>query len=349
MSVMRFGTFHLIGSPNMAPAAERFGETLEQIALADDLGFDAVWVAEHHFSNYGYSANPLLLIARASATAPRVRFGQAVLVTPFWHPIRLAEDIAITDLLTGGRLDIGLGRGYQPFEFRGLGVDQEQSRPQFEEQFELMRLAWTADDFTFDGKYASVPTPVTVLPRPLQQPHPPIWIAVQSETSLDWAADHGCDIILSGASTAWEQLPAWIERFKQRRQPAPDDPQRPPRIGMLRHVFVSETEAEARDALWQSRWQRGVAERLRLGQERITAGRNSLEGFVHSMPEDTWWDRIVYGTPEWCVSQMRRQSEIGVTDALAWFDIGGVPAEAVQRSMRLFAHEVIPALTPARA
>src|SRR5438552_2769699 len=117
MSVMRFGTFHLIGSPNMAPAAERFGETLDQIALADD--------------------------------------------------------------------------------------------------------------FTFDGKYASVPTPVTVLPRPLQQPHPPIWIAVQSETSLDWAADHGCDIILSGASTAWGQLPAWIERFKQRRQPAPDDPGRP--------------------------------------------------------------------------------------------------------------------------
>ncbi|SRR5216683_758101 len=89
---MRFGTFHLIGSPNMAPAAQRFGETLDHIALADELGFDSVWVAEHHFSNYGYSANPLLLIARACASAPRVRFGQAVLVTPFWHPLRLAEE-----------------------------------------------------------------------------------------------------------------------------------------------------------------------------------------------------------------------------------------------------------------
>src|SRR5919201_189975 len=148
-SVMRFGTFHLIGSPGMAPAAERFGETLDHIALADQLGFDAVWVAEHHFSNYGYSANPLLLIARASATAPRVRFGQAVLVTPFWHPLRLAEDIAIADLLTGGRLEIGLGRGYQPLEFQGFSVDQASSRAIFEEQVELMRLAWTADDFTF--------------------------------------------------------------------------------------------------------------------------------------------------------------------------------------------------------
>jgi alkanesulfonate monooxygenase SsuD/methylene tetrahydromethanopterin reductase-like flavin-dependent oxidoreductase (luciferase family) len=345
---MRFGTFHLIGSPNMAPPAQRFAETLDHIALADELGFDSVWVAEHHFSNYGYSANPLLLIARACASAPRVRFGQAVLVTPFWHPLRLAEDIAITDLLTKGRLEIGFGRGYQPFEFRGLHIDQNQSRALFEEQFEVMRLAWTADDFTFAGTHFPVTHPITVLPRPQQQPHPPIWMAAQSQTSLDWAAAHGLDVILSGAGTPWDELRRWIGRFLERRGAAPDDPQRPPRVGMLRHVFVAETEAEARDALWQSRWQRGVAERLRLGEEQIQAGRNSLEGFVHSMSEDTWWDRIIYGTPEWCIAQMRRQAESGVTDLLAWFDIGGLPAESVQRSMRLFASEVMPALAPAR-
>jgi alkanesulfonate monooxygenase SsuD/methylene tetrahydromethanopterin reductase-like flavin-dependent oxidoreductase (luciferase family) len=333
----------------MALAAQRFDETLAHIELADALGFHSVWVAEHHFSNYGYSTNPLLLIARASATAPHVRFGQAVLVTPFWQPLRLAEDIAITDLLTHGRLEIGLGRGYQPLEFRGLNVAYDQSRELFEEQFEVMRLAWTADDFTFAGKHFPVQTPITVLPRPFQQPHPPIWLAVQSETSLDWAAAHGCDIILSGASTAWDQLPGWINRFVSRRAPAPDAPTREPRVGMLRHVFVAETEAEARDALWQSRWQRGVAERLRLGQEQITAGQNSLDGFVHSMSEEDWWDRIVYGTPERCVEQMRRQAALGVTDVLAWFDIGGLPADAVQRSMRLFATEVIPALTPIAA
>lgn len=343
---MRFGTFHLIGSPTMAPAAQRFSETLAHIALADELGYDSVWVAEHHFSNYGYSANPLLLIARASAVAPRVRFGQAVLVTPFWDPLRLAEDIAITDLLTDGRLEIGLGRGYQPLEFRGLGVDQDRSRELFEEQFEVMRLAWTAEDFTSSGKHFPVTYPITVLPRPMQLPHPPIWMAVQSQTSLDWAADHGCDVILSGASTPWEELSDWIDRFAERRVPAPDNPSRAPRVGMLRHVFVAETEAEARDALWQSRWQRGVAERLRLGEEQIRAGRNSLDGFTHSMSEETWWDRIVYGTPEWCIAQMRRQAEAGVTDVLAWFDIGGLPAESVQRSMRLFATEVMPALAP---
>jgi alkanesulfonate monooxygenase SsuD/methylene tetrahydromethanopterin reductase-like flavin-dependent oxidoreductase (luciferase family) len=118
---------------------------------------------------------------------------------------------------------------------------------------------------------------------------------------------------------------------------------------MLRHVFVADTEAEARDALWQSRWQRGVAERLRLGEEQITAGRNSLDGFVHNQSEETWWDRIVYGTPERCIAQIRRQAALGVTDLLAWFDIGGLPAQSVQRSMRLFASEVMPALATAAA
>jgi len=341
---MRFGTFHLIGSPEMAPAKQRFDETLNHIELADALGFHTVWVAEHHFSNYGYSANPLLVIARAAASAPHVQFGQAVIVTPFWHPIRLAEDIAITDLLTGGRLEVGLGRGYQPLEFRGFDTPQEDSRAIFEEQFELLRAAWTKDDFTYHGQHFQVPTPVTVLPRPLQQPHPPIWLAVQSQTSLEWAAAQGCDVLLTGGGTDWPQLGQWVEQYLTARAATPGE--RPARVGVLRHVHVTETDAEARAALWQSRWQRAVANRLRNGQERLVAGRNDLTGHVDELSEEQWWDRVVYGTPERCVAQLRRQADQGVTDFLAWFDIGGIPAEEVQRSMTLFATKVIPALAP---
>jgi alkanesulfonate monooxygenase SsuD/methylene tetrahydromethanopterin reductase-like flavin-dependent oxidoreductase (luciferase family) len=301
-----------------------------------------VWVAEHHFSNYGYSANPLLLIARAAATARRVRFGQAVLVAPFWHPIRLAEDIAITDLLTDGRLEVGFGRGYQPIEFHGLDIPQAESRSIFEEQFEVMRLAWTKDDFTFSGQHFRVDKPITVLPRPLQQPHPPLWLAVQSETSLDWAAANGCNVLLTGGGSDWDQLDTWIARFKETSGHGNG-------IGVLRHVLVTEREADARAALWQSRWQRNVATRLRLGEERITAGRNDLSDYVDETSEDAWWDRVVYGTPERCVAQLRRQADQGVTDFLGWFDIGGIPAEQVQQSMRLFATEVLPALAPSIA
>ena len=116
---------------------------------------------------------------------------------------------------------------------------------------------------------------------------------------------------------------------------------------MMRHAYVTETEAEARAATWQSRWQRAVAEVLRLDQQRITAGRNDVDHYQSPVPEDEWWDRLVYGTPERCIAQLRRQAALGVTDAVLWFDIGGVSAEAVMRSMRLFAREVMPALAEA--
>ena len=338
-AAMRFGTFHLLGSPEMAPAEQRFDETIEQIVLAEELGFDSVWVAEHHFSNYGYSANPLLLIAKASAVTSRIRFSQAVLVTPFWHPLRLAEDIAITDLLTHGRLDVGLGRGYQPMEFRGFNVSLEDSRAMFQEQLELMRKAWTESDFTFDGRFYTLPEPITVLPKPRQQPHPPIWMAAQSDTSVEWALTHDCDLLVSGSSAGWPQVAKWAQRVAEVRRP-----ERPTRLAMMRHAYVSQTEDEARAAGWQSRWQRAVAETLRLDQQRITAGKNDVSTYRSSVAEDDWWDRLVYGTPERCIAQLRRQAALGVTEAVLWFDIGGVPSDAIMRSMRLFAREVMPAL-----
>src|SRR5215208_4572556 len=212
---MQFGTFHLIGSPELAPAERRFGETLEQIALADELGFDYAWIAEHHFSNYGYSVNPLLLIAKASAFARRLRFGQAVLVTPFWHPLRLAEDIALTDILTDGRLDVGLGRGYQKMETDAFELKLDESRAMFLEQLAIMKKAWTEDDFTYQGRFFTIPRPITVLPRPLQQPHPQVWVACQSEQTIDWTAEQGFYPIFSGSSGG-SQIFAWRERFTER-------------------------------------------------------------------------------------------------------------------------------------
>src|SRR5437868_5001995 len=106
----------------MASAVQRFDETIEQIVLAEQLGFDYAWLGEHHFSNYGYSTNPFLTIVKAAALTTRLRFSQGVMVTPLWHPVRLAEDVAIADILTHGRLDVGLGRGYAPLELEGFGA-----------------------------------------------------------------------------------------------------------------------------------------------------------------------------------------------------------------------------------
>jgi alkanesulfonate monooxygenase SsuD/methylene tetrahydromethanopterin reductase-like flavin-dependent oxidoreductase (luciferase family) len=342
---VRFGTFQLIGSPDVAPARRRFEETLEQIALADELGFGMAWIAEHHFSNYGYSTNPLLLTAKASAMAPRIGFGQAVLVTPFWQPLRLAEDIAMTDCLTGGRLELGLGRGYQRMEFRGLDLPMEESREIFVEQIELMKKAWTEDDFTFEGRYYQVSEPLTVLPRPLQQPHPPIWMAVQSVTSLDWAAAQGYGMLLSATLSSHQQLAEWCDRYRAIRAEAGH--QEAP-IAIQRFVYVTEREAEAREAVWQTRWQRRVADHLRLDDARLAAGRNEAFPTPDELSDEDWWDRLVYGRPERCIELLRRDAELGISDFMGWFDVGGIGAEQVRRSLQLFAREVVPALADAR-
>ncbi len=340
---MRIGTFHLVGAPNMDPAERRINDTIEQMVLADELGLDYVWVAEHHFSNYGYSTNPLLLIAKASALAKRIRFGQAIIVTPLWQPLRLAEDIAVTDILTGGRLDLGVGRGYQPMEFAGFDLNIDESRDVFNEQMELMTLAWSRDDFTFEGQHFRVPHPITVLPRPVQTPHPPIWMAAQSATSVDWAARQGYSLLLSGSTTSQDQIAEWVDRYRGAWQAA-GHADREPRISIQRFVHVTETEAEAREAVWQTRWQRRTADSLRQGISQIVAGQNHTVPPAEEPTEEAWWDRLVYGTPDRCIAEMHRTAAMGATDFIGWFDVGGLPIDDVRRSMRMFAREVMPAV-----
>ena len=342
---MRFGTFHLIGSPDVAPGERRVDETMRAIALADELGFDITWVAEHHFSNYGYAVNPLLLIAKASALAPRLNFGQAIIVTPFWHPMRLAEDIALTDILTDGRLELGIGRGYQPMEFRGLDIPMEDTRGMFEEQLEIMLKAWNEDDFTYQGRHYRVPEPTTVLPRPIQRPHPPIWVATQSTETLDWAARHGYGMLWSANSMPESVLEEWRDRYIAGRAASghPVQPDKAP-IAIQRFVYVTETEAEAREATWQTRWQRRLADHLRRDKAKIVAGRNEEQTSPDEVSDEEWWGRLAYGPPERCIERLRRDAELGVTDLIAWFDVGGLPFEKVERSMRLYAREVMPAL-----
>ena len=339
---MRFGTFHLIGAPEMQPGEQRIGETIEQMVLADEIGLDKAWVAEHHFSNYGYATNPLLLIARAAGVARRIRFGQAVIVTPFWHPLRLAEDIALTDILTDGRLDIGLGRGYQKMETDAFELKLEESRALFLEQLEIMKKAWTEDDFTHQGQFFTIPRPITMLPKPIQKPHPQIWIACQSEQTIDWTASQGYFPIFSGSSGG-AQIFAWRQRFMDRwRAAGHTNPN--PRIAVQRFVYVCDGEDEARAALRWPRWQRRLATHLRGATERIVAGRNEEHPAPTEPSDDELWDRVVYGPPERCIAQVRRDVEAGFTDFIGWFDVGGLPIETVKQSMRRFAAEVKPAL-----
>ncbi|MBI3965770.1 MAG: LLM class flavin-dependent oxidoreductase, partial [Chloroflexi bacterium] len=246
---MRFGTFHLLPSPGVVPGELRYAQTMEQVVLADQAGFDVAWFAEHHFSDYGASPNPLLPIVKAAGLTKRITFGQAIIVVTLWHPLRLAEDIAVTDILVDGRFEIGIGRGYQHYEFQGFDTPLDQSREMFEEAVALMLKAWTKEDFTHAGQHWRVPTPITVLPKPLQKPHPPIWVATSSRETLAWTARQGYAPICSGNAHTVESIARlrafFAEEVAAARANVSTAPTTADRFGVLRYTYVTDTDDEA--------------------------------------------------------------------------------------------------------
>src|SRR3954468_15139482 len=150
---MQFGTYYFLQATPGRSADAIIGEEIEQMVLSERLGFDSVWLTEHHYADYGLLSAPNLLLATVAARTERIRLGMAVWVLPFHHPLRLAEETATLDILSRGRLTVGLGRGNRPQEFLGLGVPQDESRTRMEEGVEVLRLAWTEDRVTFHGRH----------------------------------------------------------------------------------------------------------------------------------------------------------------------------------------------------
>ena len=194
---MEFGIFNLMGAREAEKsAAQVFGEVAEQTRVADELGYATAWFAEHHFSNYCLCASPLMMVAHCAGITRKIRLGTAVLVLPLYNPARLAAEIATADALSQGRLQLGIGAGYQPYEFERFGVDLKQNLEMTEEFAEILDLALTRDFFTYDGKHYQLPE--THIPaRPVQQPIP-IYVAGHTQAMFRAAARRGYRVLSSG-------------------------------------------------------------------------------------------------------------------------------------------------------
>ena len=169
---MKWGTFSLSQIPDLSRVPENFETDFKQFELAEALGFDTIWIAEHLFSSYGVVTSTQVLAAAIAKATKKIKIGMAVVVMPFNHPLRTASDFALVDILSEGRLLFGAGRAYQPHEFVSLGIPMEDSREMYEEAMEIMLKAWGDKPITHDGKFWSIPQPTEVLPKPVQKPHP---------------------------------------------------------------------------------------------------------------------------------------------------------------------------------
>lgn len=339
---MRFETFHLMSTPEMESGVDVYRYTMDQIRLADAAGFETSWFAEHHFSNYGFCPNPFLPIVKAAAITERIRFGQAITVLPIWHPVRLVEDINVTDILCEGRLNVGFGRGYQPGEFDAFGASLDESRGRFDEAVELMTKAWLEEDFTHDGTHWTVPDPLTILPKPVQQPHPPLFIAATSPTTYVKAAKEGYGVLSSGASLTLDQVGEAYDRFGAALDEV-GEPRDSREFHSLRFVHVAESDEAAARHLATSRWNGRVAAALHHGADSVTRGWASDVRTEGEPDDEEWAARLVFGSPETVIGLLKGLEAKGVSHVVCHFDFASMQQAEIIRSMELFAEAVMPA------
>jgi alkanesulfonate monooxygenase SsuD/methylene tetrahydromethanopterin reductase-like flavin-dependent oxidoreductase (luciferase family) len=328
---MRFGLFSVVDHyPAELPrtVGRFYDELLEQVEAAEALGFDSFWIAEHHFHEYGAIPSPPVWLAAAARRTRRIRLGAAVVVLPFRNPLLVAEEYAMVDVLSGGRLNLGTGSGYLRHEFEGFGVDPAEKRERFDEALEVLLRAWSGERFSYTGRFHCVSN-VRLNVVPVQKPRPPIWIAVLRNEAAAEVGKRGYPVMMIPYAAAEQvsELAETVAAFRRAFVEAggrPEDATVP--FGL--HTYVSDSferaTAEARAAM------------DRYVRTRLYARQRPYETLVER-------DLIAFGSPEDVVRVARRYEAAGFTDYLAMMNFGGLEHARVLRSMERLARHVLPA------
>ena len=246
---MKFSTFHLLPwrPAGVSPSAI-YAEHLQMIRWLDELGFHSCWVAEHHFRDYGLVPNTMLFLAHVAGITKRIRLGNAILIMPFHHPLRVAEDGAMVDVLSDGRLQFGFGRGYQGVEFAGFGVDVNNTRERTDEALEIVLKAWKGKPFSYHGKHYQVDN-VMITPPPIQKPHPPVCVASINTQAVDHYAKKGIPFMVDATVTHGRVVEAIKEWKTVARQHGHDTTGT--EFVVMRNVHLNDTNEKAKEYVMQ--------------------------------------------------------------------------------------------------
>jgi alkanesulfonate monooxygenase SsuD/methylene tetrahydromethanopterin reductase-like flavin-dependent oxidoreductase (luciferase family) len=350
---MRFGTYYFLQAPPGITHPDVIQREIEQMVWTEELGFDSIWLTEHHFIEYGLSVSPAILATAAAMRTRHVRIGLAAAILPFHDPIRLAEELAMVDILSGGRLDVGVGRGNRPVEFEGYRIPQIESRDRFEETLSILIRAWTQERFSFEGQHLKIPE-VRVIPKPLQQPHPPLYIVCVSPDTIESTALRGLPMlnsILRGPIDALvSQRDTYVKACKKGGRSDAEVAGLLNRWGVSRHIHVAPTDAQAQaEAKDAEMWYQEALRRFLIPEDIDRVHPLLQPGFrtaAERLGRITWEqlmaETLAVGSPDTVTRKIEEMQRLGVGEVLCWMNFGGLPQAQVRRSMELFAREVMP-------
>ena len=345
---MKYAIFYSFEAPQEfgVTPEQVYAEALDQIARADELGLYQVWLTEHHFMDDAYCPSPMIAAAAIAGRTKQIRIGQGIVILPFYgHPLKLAEDTAVLDVISGGRFELGIGRGYRPHEFAGFGLNQKHRRAMTDEGMEIMRRAWSGEQFSFSGKHYQV-NAARLTPRPVQQP-PPVWLGAGTRSARRTVAEQGHPLLIS-LVTNLEETQAEFGDYTESLQDFGYDPANFPRA-LIREFYVAEDQQQA--------WQEVKPHFLHIYRkvycppwlafydENPDGSRRKV-----TTPDDPYFesetfrkDRHIIGDTEFCAQQLRRyKDEANIDIMVLRMQFPGQPMEQVMKSLELLVKEVIP-------
>jgi probable F420-dependent oxidoreductase len=333
---MKFGLYSSIANPPRGEHLERaIDEVIAEAQLAESLGFDSCFFGEHHQDRDGFLPSPLIVATAVAARTKTLRVGTSVILLPLHHPVRIAEDVITLDLVSKGRVVLGVGIGYQADDFRALGVPFEERMLRFEESVEIIRRCWSGETFSFRGKH-HVLEDVTITPRPFQRPGPPLWIGA----SVDAAARRAgriADGFVGTPSTGIANATHLADVYKA----AAREAGRPAEVVQMRDAWVATTRAEA-DAVYGPH----VMTAYRYYWEHRLAEFASMPAGTKFALENLAPDRLILGEPETCVREFQRwQKATGASTFLLRLrhaHSGGPPHAEIMKAIKLFGERVLP-------
>lgn len=320
---------------------EPYQDMLDCLPRAEDLGYASAFMATHHVKTDGLCPGPLISCAGAASVTKTMRIGTAVLLVPMYAPLKLAEDVAVLDNLSQGRFVFGVAPGYIEEEFAAHGIPRKERVGRFEESLDLMITAWTKDEFDFNGKYFQVPQTV-MTPKPMQQPHPPIWYGVSATKSLQRAAKRHAIQIMSPRHGVDELMHHYAPYEAAAAEIGWTIPERP----IIRQVFVARTmaEAEAIAAPAVNHLYREVYGKASASGDRVLRADDGSVITDHDQVDfENFKDRYIIGDPEFAIESIKRyDTACKPSEMVCWMHMPGIRGAEAMSSVELFAKEVMP-------
>ena len=348
---MEFGLFNLGPIRDRNKSVEALvAETTDQVRLAEQIGFTTAWFAEHHLSNCSVCPSPLLMVTHCAGRTETIRLGTAILVLPFYQPVRLVEELGYVDALTGGRLVIGVGSGNQDFEARRFGTTAPELAGRFAEMLDILELAGEPGPLAYDGRHYAIP-PTELVLRPQRRPDRPFHIAgmAHDPAITERVARRG---YVPFISPQWKPLEAAVEMrrrfedaFTTSGRPAHEMP-----LAMQRYVYVAESRADALDAVRELRYTQRIAGALKGGYAQADGAWIEETAGPGEPTDEEILERVIIGSAEDCARKLLRDWHAVRPSHISCFThFGGIDNRRVLASLERFGRDVTPAVARAIA